>query len=109
MLDLHIFANGAEPLLFVLILDGRLNGFKKISLRLEDLLNGLHPFRSGFLTGGVAHERAVLAARRARAPRCVAWVGRFDYEFDGFPRHITAAATAAAAAAAGAHFELLVQ
>ena len=68
--DLHIFSDGAESLLLILVLDGRLDGFEKVALGLEDLFDGLDPLASGLLTGAVADERAaVLVARRARGAR----------------------------------------
>ena len=118
--DLHVFADGAESLLLVLIFDGRLNGFEKIALRLQDLFDGLYPLGRGFLSRGVAHERAVrrgAAACRWVVPR----IRRFHHEFHRFAdcaaRDAAAADAAAAAVAADvvagaqrvAHFEFLVQ
>ena len=63
---LQVFAGRAEPLLLVLVLDGRLDGLEEVLLRLQDLLDGVDPLAGGLLARPVAHEGPRRRRRRRR-------------------------------------------
>ena len=61
-------ATTAESLLLILVLDGWLDGFKEIALRLQDLLDRLDPLVGGFGAGRVTDEGAMSTTGRSVRP-----------------------------------------